>query len=146
MNVFGKDWNIFIVEDIADNINILQLIIEHNLRNRQARFTASGAMLFKWLDDSTTTTLNPKLRNIDLILLDLALPRESGYEVLKKIRKHPALQKTKVVAVTSSVSAADIDKMQAAGFDGFLGKPVNAAAFPANIKKVMEGEAVWSVY
>jgi CheY-like chemotaxis protein len=59
-----------------------------------------------------------------LILLDLKLPRRSGFEVLAWIRGHPVLRRLPVVVLTSSREAADIDRAYGLGASSYIVKPV----------------------
>jgi two-component system cell cycle response regulator DivK len=79
----------------------------------------------------------------DLILLDLRLPEDDGYEVLKQIRAEPFFNTARVVAVTGYATTEEIRKARQAGFDGFLGKPLLPAHFPAQLKRILSGESVW---
>jgi two-component system cell cycle response regulator DivK len=83
------------------------------------------------------------LPRVDLILLDIQLPREDGYTVLGYIRKHPKLKKTRVVAVTANVLPQDEARARAAGFDGFIGKPLDFDRFPQQILAILQGDVVW---
>ncbi len=87
--------------------------------------------------------LAESLPRVDLILLDIQLPREDGYVVLGHIRAHPKLRDTRVVAVTANVLPHDEAQVRAAGFDGFIGKPLDFDRFPKQIKALLEGEEVW---
>jgi len=82
-------------------------------------------------------------RTPDLILLDLGLPNEDGFEILRRLRAIPRFSKTRIVAVTGSVSVEDMRRAQAAGFDGFLGKPLDFRRFPSQIQRILKGESVW---
>lgn len=59
----------------------------------------------------------------DLVLLDLAMPKMSGMEVLKWIRQEPLVKKTKVLIFTSSVRPEDEQSASQIGADGYLLKP-----------------------
>jgi two-component system cell cycle response regulator DivK len=80
---------------------------------------------------------------IDLILLDIQLPREDGYTVLRQIRANPKLQGARVVAVTANVLPHDEAKVRAAGFDGMIGKPLDFDRFPQQIEAILANEAIW---
>jgi len=80
---------------------------------------------------------------VDLILLDIQLPAEDGYGVLQRIRESPRFRATRVVAVTANVHARAQAKARAAGFDGFIGKPLDFDRFPEQIQTLLQGEAVW---
>jgi two-component system, cell cycle response regulator DivK len=83
------------------------------------------------------------LPRIDLILMDIRLPYEDGYQALQKVRAHPRLKETRVCAVTAEASEDQMRKAQKAGFDGFLGKPLDPDRFPDQIQRLLNGEPVW---
>ena len=60
----------------------------------------------------------------DLILLDLRMPEMDGYQAVDLIRDWPRLEKTRVVAVTASAMVGDRERIAAAGFDGYIRKPI----------------------
>lgn len=59
-----------------------------------------------------------------LILLDLKLPRRSGFEVLEWLRKQPGLKRLRVVVLTSSSRNQDINRAYELGANSYLTKPV----------------------
>lgn len=136
MAVDPKDANVIVIEDNADNLFIVLDLLREELGVKYCNGRASGWQLFKLLDT------HPDLR-VDLILLDIQIPHEDGYEVLKKIRETPALEKTKVAAVTANVMPQDVERARAAGFDAFIGKPIDADRFPEQIRRILAGEKVW---
>lgn len=87
-------------------------------------------------------TLLPQ--GVDLILLDLQLPGRDGYEILKDLRGHPKFANTLVVVLTANVMQQDVERVRAAGFDGFIGKPINGPRFKEWIQRILAGEAVWT--
>ena len=66
-----------------------------------------------------------------------------GYQALRKIRNHPRLADTRVVAVTAEASEEEMMKAQGAGFDGFLGKPLDPDRFPEQVRRILDGDDVW---
>jgi two-component system cell cycle response regulator DivK len=83
------------------------------------------------------------LPRIDLILMDIRLPYEDGYQALQKVRASPRLKTTLVIAVTAEASDEQMTKAKRAGFDGFLGKPLDPDRFPDQIKRILDGQSVW---
>jgi len=65
----------------------------------------------------------------DLIVLDIQLPDATGFEVLDVLRGDPELHDVRVVAVTANAMVGDRDHALSAGFDGYLAKPIEPAAF-----------------
>ena len=81
---------------------------------------------------------------VDLILLDLQLPGKDGYEILAELREDPALAHIPVVVMTANVMRQDVERAQTAGFDGFIGKPINGPRFGSWLQRILEGEEVWA--
>jgi two-component system cell cycle response regulator DivK len=82
---------------------------------------------------------------LDLILMDIRLPYEDGYGALSKIRASPRLKSIPVVAVTAEASQEQLNKARQAGFDGFLGKPLDPDRFPDQIQRILACEPVWDL-
>ena len=61
----------------------------------------------------------------DLILLDIMMPKLSGFEVCKKLKEDPATRGIMVLMVTALNELGDIERAVDAGTDDFLSKPVN---------------------
>jgi two-component system cell cycle response regulator DivK len=68
-------------------------------------------------------------RKPDLILMDIQLPGMNGIDALKVLRADPATAAIPVVAVTASVMQQDRTLITEAGFDGYIGKPINVKEF-----------------
>ncbi|CAG0959990.1 Polar-differentiation response regulator DivK [Burkholderiales bacterium] len=74
-----------------------------------------------------------------LVLMDIQLPGISGIEALKRLRADPATASIPVIAVTASVMASDRRNITDAGFDGYVGKPLNLKEFLAAVAGALEG-------
>jgi DNA-binding response OmpR family regulator len=61
----------------------------------------------------------------DLILLDIMMPKISGFEVCKRLRADPATRPIFVIMVTALDQTSDIERAVEAGTDEFLSKPIN---------------------
>jgi two-component system cell cycle response regulator DivK len=77
----------------------------------------------------------------DLILMDIQLPDINGFESLQRIRADADCAAIPVVAFTASVTAGDRHRISEAGFNGFLGKPIELKSFLATVRQQL-GEAV----
>jgi two-component system, cell cycle response regulator DivK len=64
----------------------------------------------------------------DLVLLDLQMPGESGYELLAWMRGEPTLAQVPAICVTASVPMSERERVQAAGFVAFVPKPITPPA------------------
>jgi CheY-like chemotaxis protein len=77
----------------------------------------------------------------DVILLDIRMPDMDGYDVAAAIRKVPALAHTRIVAVTASAMVGDRERIAAAGFDGYIQKPIDLDTFIAEVEGFLDGRA-----
>lgn len=84
-----------------------------------------------------------KLPQVDLFLVDINMPGQSGYDLLKAIRKHEQLKETKVVAVTAGTLEEDVQKAREVQFDGFISKPLKSNEFARQVQSVLNGETIW---
>jgi len=81
---------------------------------------------------------------VDLILMDLQLPGKDGYAILEELRQNEAWANIPVVAVTANVMQEDVQHAQEAGFNSFLGKPINGPLFGEYIQRILNNEKVWA--
>ena len=65
----------------------------------------------------------------DLILMDIQLPKMNGIEALRVLREAEETRAIPVIAVTASVMQQDRKLITEAGFDGYVGKPINLVEF-----------------
>jgi len=79
-------------------------------------------------------------RHPDLILMDLGLPGIDGTEALRLLRESPATAGIPVVAVTAYAMPADQERSRAAGFDGYLTKPLDVLALPGQVRRYLAVE------
>ena len=75
--------------------------------------------------------------------MDIRLPYEDGYGAQKKLRAAERFKLIPIVAVTAEASVEQMKKAREAGFDGFLGKPLDPDRFPDQIRRILNGEQVW---
>ena len=75
----------------------------------------------------------------DLVLMDIQLPGINGIEAFRQIRSDAKTARIPVVALTASVTPTDRGAISAAGFDAFLGKPINLKEFLETVKRLVEG-------
>ena len=71
----------------------------------------------------------------DLILMDIQLPRMNGIEALHVLRGDDRTRAVPVIAVTASAMSQDRQKIMAAGFDGYLSKPVDIADLVDTVRR-----------
>jgi len=74
----------------------------------------------------------------DLVLMDIQLPGMNGIDAIGVLRADPATAAIPVVAVTASVMPQDRNKITEAGFDAYVGKPINLKEFLDTVRNMLE--------
>jgi CheY-like chemotaxis protein len=120
--------DILVIEDNEDNIRLVDYVLRAH--GYEPRLATSGA-------DGVRLALE---RTPDLILLDIRMPRVDGYEVVAQLRQ-AGMEGTRIVAVTASAMVGDREKIAAAGFDGYIQKPIDPETFVAEVEKFLPREA-----
>jgi two-component system cell cycle response regulator DivK len=116
------------------------LIIEDNEKNMKLARDVLQAKGYRTLEAVTGEdgVKLAKEKVPDLVLMDIQLPGINGIEAFKQIRGNEATRSIPVVALTASVTPTDRSAINAAGFDAFLGKPINLKEFVETVKRLVE--------
>src|SRR5436189_3867616 len=88
--------------------------------------------------DGQDTLAKVKSFQPDLILLDVMMPKLSGFEVCKKLKLDPATKKVMILMVTALNELGDIERAVAAGTDDFLSKPVNKLELVKRVENMLK--------
>jgi len=130
-----QNFSALVVEDDVSGLAVISVMLRRlGLKTVMERY--AGSVVEKAI----------RMSRVDVIFLDLGLPDGDGYDVLKKLRSTPELKDVPVVAVTARDANTEMARAQAAGFNGFLGKPLNRNRFPDQVRRILNGESVWEVY
>jgi two-component system cell cycle response regulator DivK len=130
-----QNYSALVVEDDASGLAIISVMLRRlGMRTVMERYASSA------LDRAK------KMSKLDVVFLDLGLPDGDGYDVLKSLKNDPNLKNIPVIAVTARDASTEIPRAQKAGFNGFLGKPLNRNRFPDQVRRIISGENVWEVY
>jgi two-component system cell cycle response regulator DivK len=124
--------HVLVVEDNVPNFVLVARMLAY--MGSKCEWKTSGWQVVEFADT---------LPRIDLILLDIRLPYEDGFQAIKKLRASPRLKETLIVAVTAEASPEQMRRAKESGFDGFLGKPLDPDRFPNQIRRILNGEPVW---
>jgi two-component system cell cycle response regulator DivK len=135
MSIEPQSASILVVEDNLNNFLLITRLLAY-LGVKQCEWKASGWQVLEFVDS---------LPKVDLILMDIHLPEEDGYQALAKLRAHPKFADTNIVAVTAEATESNLQRARAAGFNGFIGKPLDPDRFPDQIKQILQGEEVWEL-
>jgi two-component system cell cycle response regulator DivK len=129
-----KAATVLIVEDNVSNFVLMARMLD--FIGLHCEWKTSGYEVVEYADT---------LPKIDLILMDIRLPYEDGYQALEKIRESENLKNIPVVAVTAYASEDQMARARKAGFNGFIGKPLDPDRFPLQIERALADEPVWEI-
>jgi CheY-like chemotaxis protein len=108
------------------------LVVEDNERNRKLVRTILEFRGYEVVecDDGEPSLALAKEKRPVLVLMDIELPKVDGITALGRLRADPETAAIPVVAVTASVVASQKERVMAAGFNGYISKPIDVATFP----------------
>ena len=112
---------------------------EHNLELMTYLLTADGHSVTSASTGRAGLALAARHEH-DLVVLDLQLPDTSGYDLLAAFRADAALAAVPVVAVTANAMVGDRDAVLAAGFDGYVPKPIEPRTFSTEISSYLPAQ------
>lgn len=77
-------------------------------------------------------------RPVDLILMDLTLKNENGFELIEKIRLNEKYKDIKIIVLTEHADAQNVLKAREIGVDGYIRKPIERESFLAKISETLD--------
>ena len=116
---------ILVVEDNERNLKLLRDVLDYAGYDVRVARTAE--------DGITLAVSEPP----DLVLMDLQLPGIDGMEALRRLRESPRTADIPVVAVTAQAMKQDRERALAAGFNGYIEKPISVRAFPDQVRSFL---------
>ncbi len=122
-------WTVLIVDDEIHNLGVAEYVLRfHDAKSWKV---TSGRECLEMLGVQRPT----------FILLDIQMPLMSGFEVLEAIRQNARLRSMPVIAMTSYAMPGDYERAMAAGFDGYITKPIQVATFIKEITAILNNSA-----
>ena len=113
---------ILIVEDNPDNLKLFRAILA--ARGHQVVGLPGGDTLLETM----------RAEAPQLVLLDISLPGEDGFQLLAKLQRTPTNDLPPVVALTAHAESGDQEKALTAGFSGYLTKPIDVRTFASTVE------------
>ncbi len=135
MGIDPSDAHVLVVEDNLHNYLLITRLLSF-LGIKHQEWKRSGQQVLETADS---------MPRVDLILMDIHLPYEDGYEALSKLRGSKRFSDTLIVAITADATQANMRRAKAAGFNGFIGKPIDADRFLEQIKHILQGGEIWDL-
>jgi two-component system, OmpR family, alkaline phosphatase synthesis response regulator PhoP len=117
---------ILVVDDNVQNLELIQAYLEELEVNTVAAYDGQEAM------DCV------RKQSPDLILLDVMMPKMSGFEVCKRLKKDPKTSDIPIIMVTALNELGDIERGIDSGTDDFLTKPVNKWELITRVKTMLK--------
>jgi two-component system alkaline phosphatase synthesis response regulator PhoP len=116
------------------------LIADDNLQGVELleAYLSDGPYEIRTAADGEETLRRVKEWHPDLILLDIMMPKISGFEVCKRLRAEPATHNIAVLMITALDQPSDIERAVEAGTDDFLTKPINKIELLLRVRSVLK--------
>jgi CheY-like chemotaxis protein len=119
---------ILVVEDNRDNMELMEYLLK--AFGYMPKLATGGAEAVRCAREQPP----------DLILMDLQMPDMDGHEARDEIRKQPGLEGCTIVAVTAFAMLGDQERILAAGFDGYISKPIAPESFVGQVERFLAPE------
>ena len=116
---------VLIVDDNPQNVELLQAFLE----SLPVRIITAS--------DGLEALEKVEEHNPDLILLDIMMPRMSGFQVCKKLKTDPETKDIQILMVTALNELGDIEQASESGTDDFVSKPVNKFELLTRVKSLL---------
>jgi PAS domain S-box-containing protein len=129
----GPRRKVLVVDDVAENRAVAAGLL-----------AALGFEVLEAADGEAGLAMAQRLRP-DLLLLDIAMPKLDGLDVVRKLRQQDALRDLPVIALSASVSTSDSEQCLAAGMDAFLPKPLDADRLLEQMARLLHLEWTYGV-
>ena len=117
---------VLIVDDNQQNAELLEAHLDGT--GYETRIAANG--------EETLTAAREW--NPDLLLLDVMMPKMSGFQVCKRLRADPATKTVGVIFVTALDEVTDIERAVDAGTEDFLTKPINKTELLLRVRALLD--------
>ena len=122
----AKISTILVVDDNEQNLELLQAYLEDlQCQTVPARDGIEALEIIKKTEP-------------DLVLLDVMMPKMSGFEVCRRIKNNPQTANLPVIMVTALNELGDIERAIESGTDDFLSKPVNKLELITRVKTMLK--------
>lgn len=121
------------------------LLVEDDATNRKLVRVVLGKQHYRIIEASSAAEAMEQLRRVkpDLLLLDIRLGEGSGLDVIGAVRADRTFDDVPAVAITAQAMKNDEQRFLAAGFDGYLSKPVDTRYLPEVVERfINEGRKV----
>ncbi len=121
-----SQWRVLVVDDDPDSVSVVRMVL-----------AAAGATVYKANNGKDGLAIFERKFPL-FVLTDLSMPEMDGWELLKRIKSCQNEHETFVIALTAHAMVGDEERVLAAGFDGYLSKPVKMFTFLEDLSKYLK--------
>lgn len=121
-----SNWNVLVVDDEPDNLGVIELVL--NFYEAKVRTAVTAMDCLAQMDEETPT----------LLLVDIQMPVMDGFDLMRKVREKPAWQAIPIIAITAHAMTGDHERIIAAGFDGYIPKPISAMSLVSELQAFID--------
>lgn len=122
----NKDYTILVVDDSTTNVVLLEAILDEKGYKIETALNAKEA--YSLIEKNTP----------DLILLDLLMPKISGFDFLEEIRKNNSTKNTPVIVISALTDEENIEKIMGMGAIDFVKKPIDLQYLVNKVESVLQ--------
>ncbi len=117
---------VLLVDDNAQNLELLEVYME-GVPDVRVITATNGLEAMEMVEQESP----------DLLLLDIMMPKMSGFEVCKRIKSNPDTRDIVVVMVTALNETGDIERAAECGADDYLSKPIDRTALVDLVRSLL---------
>ena len=116
---------------------------EMNLETLRVLLRKEGVSAITFSSPNQLESQLDEVDDVQVVFLDLEFPNHNGLELVKDMKSLPQFSHVPIIAY--SVHISELNEVRQAGFDGFIGKPLDTQQFPNQLQRVLAGESIWDV-
>ena len=122
----NRDYKILVVDDSTTNVVLLEAILDEKGYKIETALNAKEA--YSLIEKDTP----------DLILLDLLMPKISGFDFLEEIRKNEKTKNTPVIVVSALTDEENVEKIMGMGAIDFVKKPIDLQYLVERVESILQ--------
>jgi len=125
------------VEDDENSILVMKMVVERVMGLPPLHVLQSRADFIQQVKELGVVP--------DIFLMDIHMKPYDGIKLLSMLRDDPQFTRSKVIALTASVTNEEVSLLKSSGFDSAISKPLNIEIFPDLIARIINGDSVWHI-
>jgi CheY-like chemotaxis protein len=128
---------VLLAEDSEDDIFLMKMACERSGVPLQLHVVTDGAVAIDYLSGNGPYANRTTYPQPSIVFVDIKMPKQSGFEVLKLIRAKPALKKLPVIMLSNSPLMDDVDRAYQLGVTSYLKKTSDLAELGEAVKVIL---------